>query len=75
MKVRNLKANHSVAGEDGGEEQAVLANVKVRNLKANHSVRYTDIREDGAVLANVKVRNLKANHSGNNINQIAKELY
>ena len=37
MKVRNLKANHSLPGLEVDEEFAVLASVKVRNLKANHS--------------------------------------
>ena len=38
VKVRNLKANHSVVGVDHLLRRAVLATVKVRNLKANHSL-------------------------------------
>ena len=38
MKVRNLKANHSVDIPWPVRLMAVLASMKVRNLKANHSV-------------------------------------
>ena len=63
MKVRNLKANHSISHYNRQSYIAVLASVKVRNLKANHSqLRYRWLAKD-AVLASVKVRNLKANHS------------
>ena len=37
VKVRNLKANHSVFLALPHFDIAVLASVKVRNLKANHS--------------------------------------
>ena len=37
MKVRNLKANHSINGKVVIVIAAVLASMKVRNLKANHS--------------------------------------
>ena len=37
VKVRNLKANHSVERLRSAKIPAVLASVKVRNLKANHS--------------------------------------
>ena len=37
MKVRNLKANHSVLLLVFLVPPAVLASMKVRNLKANHS--------------------------------------
>ena len=38
VKVRNLKANHSVCRGSPLSLKAVLVSVKVRNLKANHSV-------------------------------------
>ena len=37
VKVRNLKANHSLTLIKCSQYGAVLASVKVRNLKANHS--------------------------------------
>ena len=41
VKVRNLKANHSLRYGIARYLYAVLASVKVRNLKANHS-RYSE---------------------------------
>ena len=40
VKVRNLKANHSVERLRSAKIPAVLASVKVRNLKANHSANH-----------------------------------
>ena len=37
VKVRNLKANHSMVVHTIDRDTAVLASMKVRNLKANHS--------------------------------------
>ena len=44
VKVRNLKANHSILGILPVARAAVLASVKVRNLKANHSSTFVDLR-------------------------------
>ena len=63
MKVRNLKANHSVQQYPLGLALAVLASVKVRSLKANHNEMPYAYGEYYAVLVSVKVRNLKANHN------------
>ena len=63
VKVRNLKANHSVDGVVVNDLTAVLASMKVRNLKANHSNPGEKVELSLAVLASVKVRNLKANHN------------
>ena len=63
MKVRNLKANHSIPVTNTYLQRAVLASMKVRNLKANHSALVPPRFVLSAVLASMKVRNLKANHS------------
>ena len=63
MKVRNLKANHSIDTDSHFVSVAVLASMKVRNLKANHSTWCGSTMSRAAVLASMKVRNLKANHN------------